>query len=85
MRQTVKFGPRGMQKDALFIVKWKYGETSDDQLYLNVFTPVWTPPKDGFPVMVFIHGGAFVSDSSVKYGDIGIAEHLVQGLRYLTT
>lgn len=77
VKKTVKFGPRGIQKDWMFYVKWKFGETSEDNLYLNVFTPVWEPPSDGFAVMVFVHGGAFVSDSSVKYGDIGICRHLV--------
>lgn len=77
VRHADKFGPRGVQKDMLFFMKWKYGHTSEDNLYLNVFTPVWDPPADGFPVMVFVHGGAFVSDSAVKYGDIGICKYLV--------
>uniref|UniRef100_A0A1I7XS49 COesterase domain-containing protein n=1 Tax=Heterorhabditis bacteriophora TaxID=37862 RepID=A0A1I7XS49_HETBA len=51
--------------------------TSEDNLYLNVFTPVWSPPlTNGFPVLVFIHGGGYVGDSAVKYGDIGICRHL---------
>ncbi|VDM23718.1 unnamed protein product [Toxocara canis] len=77
VKKAEEFGPRGMQKDTFFFTKWKYGETSEDNLYLNIFTPVWEPPPGGFPVMVFVHGGAFVSDSSVKYGDIGICTHMV--------
>ncbi|KHJ95927.1 hypothetical protein OESDEN_04119 [Oesophagostomum dentatum] len=54
-----------------------YGKTSEDNLYLNVFTPAWDPSDTaGFAVMVFIHGGGFISDSAVKYGDSDICEHL---------
>jgi carboxylesterase type B len=41
---------------------------------------VWHPGANnpnGFPVMVFVHGGGFVMDSTVKYGDIGIAKYMV--------
>lgn len=68
----------------MILDKWKYGHTSEDNLYLNVFTPVWALPADGFPVMVFVHGGGFVSDSSVKYGDVGICRHLVCAWRLTT-
>ncbi len=33
---------------------------SEDCLYLNVYAPGGTPPKEGWPVYVFIHGGGFV-------------------------
>ncbi|GMR52013.1 hypothetical protein PMAYCL1PPCAC_22208, partial [Pristionchus mayeri] len=53
------------------------GEPSEDCLYLNVFTPCWEAPEGGFPVMVFIHGGAFVFGDTFSYGDIGICENVV--------
>ncbi|VDO97255.1 unnamed protein product [Heligmosomoides polygyrus] len=72
VKETKAFAARGIQKDAFFFEK-----TSEDNLYLNVFTPAWSPcTTSGFAVLVFIHGGGFVSDSTVKYGDVGICEHL---------
>ncbi|KAK6743693.1 hypothetical protein RB195_010779 [Necator americanus] len=70
------FGPRGIQKDALF-ERCKHGRKSEDNLYLNVFSPAWDPGNSTrFAVLVFIHGGGFISDSCVKYGDERICEHL---------
>ncbi|PIO62193.1 Carboxylesterase, partial [Teladorsagia circumcincta] len=77
VKETKGFAARGIQKDPFFFEKMKMGKMSEDNLYLNVFTPVWNPEGgSGFPVMVFIHGGGFVSDSSIKYGDVGICQHL---------
>ncbi|VDO80264.1 unnamed protein product [Haemonchus placei] len=78
VKSTKKFAARGVQKDLHCFEKIKLGEISEDNLYLNVFTPVWSPDPDseGFAVLVFIHGGAFICDSAVKYGDVGICEHL---------
>uniref|UniRef100_A0A0N5CFC7 Carboxylic ester hydrolase n=1 Tax=Strongyloides papillosus TaxID=174720 RepID=A0A0N5CFC7_STREA len=79
-RRCFKFASRSIQKDMFFWQKYSLMDTSEDCLYLNVFAPVNGPSSDfpkGYPVMVFIHGGGFVCDSSVKYGDIGISKHLV--------
>ncbi|CAB3402866.1 unnamed protein product [Caenorhabditis bovis] len=79
VRETKKFGNRGIQIDQE-ANKSKYEQfpQGEDNLSLNVFTPVWEPSsKNGFPVLVFIHGGGFVIDSAVKYGDLSICKGLV--------
>jgi len=50
------------------------GPESEDCLFLNLFVP--NPPissNNHFPVMVFIHGGAFVDGDSSSYNGAGLA------------
>ncbi|CAI4226193.1 unnamed protein product [Auanema sp. JU1783] len=78
VRETKSFGARSIQKDLIPFSRMKLGPTSEDCLTLNVFTPCWEPEQpSGFPVLVYIHGGGFVMDSCVKYGDIGICKNIV--------
>ncbi|AUM13807.1 carboxylesterase/lipase family protein [Ketobacter alkanivorans] len=49
------------------------GDLSEDCLTLNVFSPE-SPAKGSLPVMVFIHGGAFVAGGSNQYDGWRLAE-----------
>ncbi|KAK6057525.1 Carboxylesterase [Cooperia oncophora] len=77
VRKCVRFGPRAPQAD-FFWERLTLGPKSEDCLYLNVFTPVWKPENEeaGHAVMVYVHGGGYLIDSAVKYGDQGIAKYL---------
>ncbi|ULU01595.1 hypothetical protein L3Y34_001725 [Caenorhabditis briggsae] len=75
VRHCKAFGARGIQKDSM--LSGKVAPQSEDNLTLNIFTPVWTPKNStGFPVLFYIHGGGFISDSAHKYGDLSICQHL---------
>lgn len=78
--KTKKFGNRAIQGDIFFETLLIGVPKHENCLVLNVFTPVWQPddPVNGFPVMVYVHGGGFSIDSSVKYGDAGISKYLVR-------
>ncbi|GMR45163.1 hypothetical protein PMAYCL1PPCAC_15358, partial [Pristionchus mayeri] len=77
IKETKGFAKRSVQSSAMCIDDLVLGSTSEDCLYLNVFTPCWDPPKEGFPVMVFIHGGGFEMGDTAIYGDVNICEHIV--------
>ncbi|GMR45753.1 hypothetical protein PMAYCL1PPCAC_15948, partial [Pristionchus mayeri] len=85
VRETKGFSARAIQAPKF---KQDYdvnGVPSEDCLYLNVFTPCWAPPTEGFPVMIFIHGGGFECGEAKTYGDEGICENIVtRGIVFIT-
>ena len=49
----------------------------EDCLQLNVYVPDSTPPKDGYPIMAWFHGGGFTSGDSGSrlYGPEYLMDH----------
>jgi para-nitrobenzyl esterase len=70
VRDATQFAPHCPQ------VAGPFGQasTSEDCLFLNVFTPGHRQPGPGYPVMVWIHGGAFVSGESNDYDPTQLVE-----------
>ncbi|XP_060064816.1 carboxylesterase 3-like [Ylistrum balloti] len=65
-----KFGPSCIQDTNFLPEMWdklENKETSEDCLHLNVYVPESTSLKVKKPVMVWIHGGAFVGGSAALY------------------
>lgn len=61
--EATSIGPRCMQVEALGASAGSIiGE--EDCLTLNVWVPNAEPPAGGFPVLFFIHGGAFIQGSA---------------------
>ncbi|KAF8354654.1 hypothetical protein PRIPAC_96277, partial [Pristionchus pacificus] len=85
LKQTSEFAPRSIQHAKNPQDYDINGIPSEDSLYLNVFTPCWNAPEEGFPVMVFIHGGGYINGEAKSYGDIGICENVVtRGIVFAT-
>jgi len=59
VRSATKFGPACMQPESR-VTGISRAEMSEDCLYLNVWTPAVSPAQAA-PVMVWIHGGSFMS------------------------
>ena len=70
VRQAVEFGPSCPQNPGALSAP---GPQSEDCLSLNVYTPA-NPGRKKLPVMVFIHGGAFVAGGSVQYDGRRLSE-----------
>jgi para-nitrobenzyl esterase len=62
VREARAFGPSAIQGESFAPGSQAEGPTSEDCLYLNVYTPALDGGRR--PVLVFIHGGAFVVGSS---------------------
>lgn len=55
--------------------------TSEDCLYLDIYTPPSARPGDNLPVLFWIHGGNFTEGSGVLYGGQRFASLTKSGLR----
>jgi len=73
VRQATAYGPACMQMGRGGIA---LADQSEDCLYLNVWTPAGFRPGQKLPVMVWIHGGAFIvgSGSTPFYDGTHFAE-----------
>src|ERR1700691_470880 len=70
VRDATRFAPHCPQLASPF----GQASTSEDCLFLNVFTPSHRPPGAGSPVMVWIHGGALVTGESNDYDPTKLVE-----------
>jgi len=70
VRDATRFAPHCPQSPSPF----GQGSTSEDCLYLNVFTPSHAHDGSHFPVMVWIHGGALVTGESDDYDPTALVE-----------
>ena len=71
IRQATAFGPHCPQPASAFGV----ASTSENCLYLNVFTPARIRPGQRLPVMVWVHGGEFLVGESNDYNPAGLVRH----------
>jgi para-nitrobenzyl esterase len=73
--ETKKFGPRAVQTNVFGDMIYRASGTSEDCLYLNVWTPA-KKDKKGLPVLVYFYGGGFVAGdgSEPRYDGASMAK-----------
>jgi para-nitrobenzyl esterase len=78
VRSAARFGPQCMQARVYADMVFRNEGTSEDCLYLNVWTPTPTPGAR-LPVLVYIYGGGFTSGdgSEPRYDGENIARRRV--------
>jgi para-nitrobenzyl esterase len=72
VRQATEFAPRCMQQPLFSDMMFRSPGTSEDCLYLNVWTPAKLDgsPRRKLPVLLYVYGGGFMAgDSSEKRYD----------------
>ncbi|CAD5218842.1 unnamed protein product [Bursaphelenchus okinawaensis] len=76
IKDCTKLPPRCPHQDMLHEKLTGNISKSEDCLYLNVFLPGTVKRGRDLPVMVYIHGGAFVVHSSSHVGDSNVVKYL---------
>ena len=72
-RECTTYGPscpQGGRSEGSMVDYLRVGTTSEDCLYLNVWSPA-ASPDDRLPVMVWIHGGSLESGAGPRAGPEG--------------
>ncbi|KAG9461810.1 hypothetical protein GDO78_015676, partial [Eleutherodactylus coqui] len=74
VRDASEYPPMCLQEDLMsamfegyFQSSFELPPSSEDCLYLNVFTPADRDPKSKLPVMTFIHGGGLIIGSASMF------------------
>ncbi len=63
VREATAFAPRAMQNPIYSDMQFRSNDTSEDSLYLNIWTPN-TAEKAKLPVLLYFHGGGFIAGSA---------------------
>lgn len=75
IRKADHFGPRAMQKNVFSDMRFRTDSTSEDCLYLNVWTPAASSAAN-LPVLVYFYGGGFIAGdgSEWRYDGASLAQ-----------